>query len=166
MTLRTVLQFSCDMPFDGLEDGRGEWARMPGYTVLQAVRDILVEAGFTLGDSGVENDFNWYCWIGRLGFDQSFNLSVIDGIVIAFIGPQGGGRTLFTRKPILPHPDYLPTLERIGAALAADPRFSDLGWFSQDEFGEAVGAPTPAGAFDPAPCTRRFEATPPPPDAS
>lgn len=154
MTLRTKIEFSCDMPYDSIEEG-GEFIRLPGLTVAEAVVEILQALECEAGPVEDAGDHGW-CFPFRFGsVAANCELTVIDGVVAQFFGPAGKKPGL--GKARAPDPDYIDLLTRLGAAIEADPRFREVGWFNADELtSQQVGARTPDGAYDSRPLLRTF----------
>lgn len=155
--MRTNIEFSCHMPYDAVEDEGGEFIQLPGRTVAEAMVDILADLGCAVEAVESAGDHGWLFWFKFNSAAVSCEVTAIDGVVAQFVGP--GGRLGKGRQP---DPDYVEILDRFGAAIDADPRFGDLGWFNLDELtGEQRGARTPTGGYDATPCRRSFG-----PDAS
>lgn len=145
--LRTNIEFSCDMPYDAVEGDGGEFFEMPARTVAQAMAGLLLDLGCAV--EAVE-DAGDHGWIFRCKFKSvlvTCEVTAIDGIVAQCFGPTGRA----------PSPEYAEILTAFGEALVADSRFHDVGWFGPKELtcGQ-IGARTPTGEYDPAPCRRTF----------
>lgn len=156
--LRTIAEFSCDMPYDSVEED-GEFLRMPGLTVAEALCELIVGLGWTAEPVESGGDHGWFfdfrCGAVRI----TCELTVIDGVVAQFFGPTKRRRGAEANGA--PAAEFAEILSLIGEAIAADSRFGQLGWFAPGEVtrGE-IGAATPTGSYDPSPCRRAFGPAP------
>jgi uncharacterized RDD family membrane protein YckC len=152
--LRTKAEFSSSLPYDGVERD-GEFVRWPGSTVASALAKMLERQGCTVEPLVEDGEHGWWFSFRFGSAEVVCNVTVIDGILAQFDGSSGGTPLLGKRRP--PNPDFVEILERLDRVLRADERFADLGWFGGDEVcSDQVGASTPTGPYDPAPCFRRF----------
>jgi hypothetical protein len=149
--LRTVAEFSCDMPYDAVEDG-GDFIEAPGRTVAEALAEIAAGRGCAATQVASVGDHGWLFHLRFRSAEVACEVTAIDGLVAQFFGPEGD------RGAASPtHADFVEALTMIGEAIAADRRFRDFGWFTPEEAtSEQVGAATPTGAYDAAPCFRTF----------
>jgi uncharacterized RDD family membrane protein YckC len=152
--LRTIVEFSSDMPYDAIEED-GEFVQMPGRTVAEAMAQMLEKLGCVVEPVESAGDHGWFFDFRRRSVRASCEVTVIDGVVAQFSGPTGHKLWVGAAGPA--DPDYVDILTSVGEAIDDDPRFRDLGWFSSEEVtGRQVGARTPTGPYDLTPCMRTF----------
>ena len=164
--LRTNFEFSCDMPYDEIDDFNPQ----PGGAVAAALGEILKGLGCDVDEVIDGGDHGWYLDFSYRSASPRLEVTAIDGILVQVHDVRTSRQGLRGRKQA--KPDDLEILTRLSDAIGADPRFHDLGWFTKDEIlSRQVGAPTPLGAYSTAPCLRYFGpvgdeapyAPPPPP---
>ncbi|CAN7512649.1 hypothetical protein LJR225_003680 [Phenylobacterium sp. LjRoot225] len=149
MTLRTYAEFTSDLPTEQIES-ETDFVQLGGRPVAAALSSIF--AGLGCQVRAVESaahrgwDFRFRCGKLRLWCQ----VSLIEGYLVII-------QDLSARWRIFggDHRDFVELMSRFGDALAADPRFHDVGWFHEDEIlSERAGANRPSGAFSDIPCVR------------
>jgi uncharacterized RDD family membrane protein YckC len=140
------------MPYDGIEED--DVVELPGRTVAEAMAEILEALGCAVEPVVDGGDHGWLFGFSYGGADVRCEVTCGDGLVVQL--DDSYNRSRFGRATT-PEEDFLEILSRLGVALKADPRFSDVGWFTREElFSGQTGAATPPGVYDPTPRQRAF----------
>jgi hypothetical protein len=152
MTLRTFAEFTCDLPTEQMESDTG-FLQLGGRPVAQALNEMLARLGCETKPVECAEHRGWDFRFRYRKVRLWCQISLIDGYLMVV-------RDLGTRWRIFAgdHRDFIDLMSSLGEALAADSRFSDVGWFHEHEIlSERRGASRPHSAFNDEPCVRRQE---------
>lgn len=148
MTIRTFAEFDSDLPTDAIESG-ADFIQYPGKSVTEAVRGILAELGCVLDRLEYLHEKGWEFEFAYRDRRIVCRLTLIWRYLAIFEDLRG--------SKAADHPDFVAIMERLADALAADARFTDVGWFHRQDFephqsaAEAPGAGRPAEGLAPPP---------------
>ena len=134
--------FSADLPDDGVESETDILVYL-GRNVAEAIGGLLRGLGYEVSEpeDQEENgwDFDYHAsgrrfWCQVSGYEEKFSLVTEDM-----------ARTWTDKVFKRPHhPIYAEVLTRLNEAFAADPRFHEVQWFSDEDFGTGEpGAASP-----------------------
>lgn len=126
-------RFLTDLPDDGVEN-ETDILVFPGRNVAEAIGGLLRGLGYEVSEpeNQEENgwDFDYYAsgrrfWCQVSSYGEPFSLITEDMA-------RTWTDKIFKRPP---SPIYAEVLTRLNEALAADPRFHQVQWFSDEDFG-------------------------------
>lgn len=144
--LRTKAEFSSRLPNDGVEDGR-DFVVLPGRNVAEVLREMLSGLGCEVEPVEDAGDHGWDFHFRRGKGEYYCELTIIDGVVAQFDDMSTRGDE--TR--------FAGLLTELSSVLEADPRFDQVGWFTEDEvWSDQAGASSPTGPYSDRPCRRRI----------
>lgn len=142
MKVRDVVRFLSSLPEDIIEteDGR-DFVQPPGKSVADALADIFRKLGLEVYyGPAPRGDFMWELGVrkGRHAFGAVLNLVEDYVLTLDNLSWTDG---LFGRPKF-----YIMFLNALSREMDADPRFSDIRWFTRRDAGSGVrGAATPVG---------------------
>lgn len=106
----------------------------PGQNIAEALKPILREAGCTdIEEPSHEHEHGWHL---HFRYDRKpffLQVSRIEPETILLFDKNYGSDGLFYKGP----PRHLTLLEKLRPLLAADPRFEELKWYTQQEMDTA-----------------------------
>jgi uncharacterized RDD family membrane protein YckC len=140
VTIRTYAEFASDLPKDEIERD-GDFLQYPGKSVTAAVRAILAGLGCGLEPLEYLHERGWEFAFAYRGRRIVCRLTLIWRYLAIFEDLHG--------SKAADHPDFVEIMERLAEALAADPRFADVGWFHRDGFEPHETASAAPGAKRP-----------------
>jgi len=142
MIVREWAVFESTLPEDVIEVD-GEIVQNGGKSVIFAVAEILERLGCTIEGPEYAYDHGWDFHASKDGRRFFGQVTLIDGYWLLFNNPSLMDRW-FRRYP----PVYLDLLNGLARELAADPRFSKIRWFVQEDLareGKGHDRPVEAG---------------------
>lgn len=146
--LRTKVEFSSSLPDDSIEDGHN-FVVLPGKNVAEALRELLAGLGCDVEPVEGAGDHGWDFRFRRGEGRFYCELTIIDGVVAQF--DNVGARASSAPRQA----EFAELLAEFNAALEADARFHQIGWFTADEVtSQQAGAISPTGAYSQEPCHR------------
>jgi hypothetical protein len=138
MKLRPWAAFTADLPDDHIEDGT-EIIQFGGKSVVRAIGDMLALDGHEVSEPIYLDENGWGLHITAEKRRLWCQVTLIDGYVMVLEQNSWIAEVLGRL-----HPAYLRVLRELGIALAGDPRFHDVRWYTSDELHtEAQGAVSP-----------------------
>ena len=140
MIVRPWAKFTTDLPDDQIEDGP-VIIQLAGKNVAGALAELLVGLGCEVSPPICANDNGWELHIvaGERRRRLWCQVTLIDEYEVFF-----GQNSMFAEMLGRNGQTYLDTLTRFASALAADPRFHNVRWYTSDDvWTEPVGAPWP-----------------------
>ncbi|WP_337187860.1 hypothetical protein [Phenylobacterium sp.] len=140
MIVRHIVRFRSTLPKDIIEteDGSG-FVQPPGKSVADALEEIFRTLGFDVDGPDPESDFVWEMGVSKGSRNFGAWLNLVDDYYLTFKNPSSIDR-LLGRIPEA----YVDLLRGCSRELGADPRFSDVRWFTHRELdGDAPGEAEP-----------------------
>lgn len=138
MKIRPWAEFTADLPDDHIEDG-GKIVQFGGRSVAGAIGDMLTLKGCEVSEPIYLDENGWGLHITAEKRRLWCQVTLIDGYVMVLEQNSWIAEVLGRL-----HPAYLRVLRQLGSALAADPRFHTVRWYTSDELHTgAQGVPSP-----------------------
>ncbi len=137
MTIRPCAEFRTDIPTDRVENEH-DIVQKGGKAVADAIGEMLTRFGFAVTVPPYEGDRGWEVILDKEAFSLWIEVTEIEDWIL-----QTEDLTpIWKRKAQV----YQDALLELSAALARDPRFHDVLWYSQaDLLSGRGGSPSPVG---------------------
>lgn len=147
MTIRPCAEFRTDIPSDIVENEH-DIVQFGGKAVALAVGEMLAALGYTVEEPSYEGEHGWDLRVKKGDFCLWLEFTEIEEMIL-----QTEDLTPIWKRKVQVYHDALLDLS---AALARDPRFHDVFWYSQADLlsgrggSESPVGPEPARAPPPA----------------
>ncbi len=133
MKIRPWAEFTSYLPDDHIEDG-AQIIQLGGRSAARAIADMLALGGCEVSEPIYLDENGWGLHITAEKRRLWCQVTLINGYVIVLEQNSWIAEVLGRL-----HPAYLRVLRQLGIALAGDPRFHSVRWYTSDEL--HTGAP-------------------------
>ncbi len=138
MIVRFMAEFETTIPDDTIEDDN-DIVQFGGKAVATVVGEILQRLGCAVEAPAYAGDHGWdfAAYADGQRFSCQVTLAAPNYLIFSNVSRSGG----FFKKPI--PVVYIRTLKALARELASDPRFSELKWYSPENYTRETGAAAP-----------------------
>lgn len=123
-------EFTGDVLYDAIEtaDGR-DFIQWPGKAAAEELMIMLIRSGYGVTPLICLEHAGWEFVIDACDRNVRCRVTYIEKCLVVFSDDSWFSKLLNSSA----HPTFVKLLKRIGEAMANDPRFHDVRWFSDDE---------------------------------
>lgn len=142
MKVRERVELRADFPDDSIEDDR-DIIQFGGRNIAEALGEILQRLGCEVSPPEYAGDHGWEFVFHTGGLRLWCQVTDMDEEAILIFQDLSGGIRDGWFRPRRPNPVFADLLTRVNAALALDPRFSEVLWYPLSGSSKTPGAKEP-----------------------